>query len=44
MLHRLGAGELQALWRFADGLVLHGSRIFLPDHGDLRRQALSLAH
>jgi hypothetical protein len=44
MLHRLGAGELQAPWRFHDGLLLHGSRIFLPNHGDLRRQALSLAH
>jgi hypothetical protein len=44
MLHRLGAGELQAPWRFDDGLLLHDSRIFLPDHGDLRRQALSLAH
>jgi hypothetical protein len=44
MLHRLGAGELQAPWRFADGLLLHGSRIFLPDHRDLRHQALSLAH
>jgi hypothetical protein len=44
MLHHLGAGELQAPWRFADGLLLHGSRIVLPDHGDLRRQALSLAH
>jgi hypothetical protein len=31
MLHRLGAGDLQTPWRFDDGLLLHGSRIFLPD-------------
>jgi hypothetical protein len=36
MLRRLGAGELQAPWRFDDGLLLHGSRVFLPDHDDLR--------
>jgi hypothetical protein len=44
MLRRLGAGELQAPWHFDDGLLLHGSRIFLPDDGDLRHQALRLAH
>jgi hypothetical protein len=26
------------------GLLLHGGRIFVPDHGDLRHQALLLAH
>jgi hypothetical protein len=36
MLRRLGAGELQAPWRFDGGLLLHGSRVFLPDHDDLR--------
>jgi hypothetical protein len=41
MLWRLGAGDLQAPWRFDDGLLLHGSRVFLPD---LRHQALQLAH
>ena len=44
MLRHLGAGELQAPWRFDDGLLLHGSRIFLPDQGDLRHQALLPAH
>jgi hypothetical protein len=44
MLWRLGAGELQAPWRFDDGLLLHASRVFLPVHGDLRHQALQLAH
>jgi hypothetical protein len=44
MLRRLGAGELQAPWRFDDGLLLHGSRVFLPDHDDLGHQALQLAH
>jgi hypothetical protein len=44
MLRRLGGGEFQAPWRFDDGLLLHGSRVFLPDHDDLRYQALQLAH
>jgi hypothetical protein len=35
MLRRLGAGELQAPWRFDGGLLLHSSRVFL-DHDDLR--------
>lgn len=26
------------------GLLLHGRRIFVPDHGDLRHQVLTLAH
>src|SRR4051812_26158266 len=41
---RLDAGELEAPWRLADGLLLHGRRLFMPDHGDLRHQVLSLAH
>jgi hypothetical protein len=44
MLRRLGAGELPAPWRFDGGLLLHGSRVFLPDHDDLRHQALQMAH
>jgi hypothetical protein len=44
MLWRLGVGELQAPWHFDDGLLLHGSHVFLPDHNDLRHQALQLAH
>jgi hypothetical protein len=42
--HHLDAGELEAPWRQADGLLLHGRRLFVPDHGDLRHQVLSLAH
>jgi hypothetical protein len=41
---QLAAGELQAPWRSDAGLLLHGRRIFVPDHGDLRHQVLSLAH
>ena len=33
---RLEAGELPAPWRFDDSLLLHGSRLFVPDHADLR--------
>jgi hypothetical protein len=44
MLRRLGAGELPTQWRFHDGLLLHSSRIFVPDHGDPRHQALLLVH
>jgi hypothetical protein len=36
MLRRLGAGKLQAPWRFDRGLLLHSSHVFLPDHNDLR--------
>ena len=27
-----------------EGLLLHGSRLYVPDHDDLHHQALSLAH
>jgi hypothetical protein len=40
----LDAGELGAPWRLDDGLLLHGRRLFVPDHGDLRHQVLSLPH
>jgi hypothetical protein len=40
----LDADELGAPWRLDDGLLLHGRRLFVPDHGDLRHQVLSLAH
>ena len=33
---RLEAGELSAPWRVDDGLLLHGRRLFVPDHTDLR--------
>uniref|UniRef100_A0A8I7BBU6 Reverse transcriptase n=1 Tax=Hordeum vulgare subsp. vulgare TaxID=112509 RepID=A0A8I7BBU6_HORVV len=41
---RLDAGELDAPWRLDKGLLLHGRRIFVPNHGDLRHQVLTLAH
>ena len=41
---QLQDGELGEPWRFDDGLLLHGSRIFIPAHDDLRHQALLLAH
>jgi hypothetical protein len=41
---QLEAGELEAPWRLAEGLLLHGRRIFVPDHDDLRHQVLLLAH
>jgi hypothetical protein len=41
---RLDAGELGAPWRLDDGMLLHGHRLFVPAHGDLRHQVLSLAH
>jgi len=44
LLRHLEAGDLQGPWRLDDGLHLHGSRLFVPDHGDLRHQALLLAH
>jgi hypothetical protein len=43
LLARHRAGELEAPWRLVDGL-LHGTRVFVPDHGDLRHQVLLLAH
>ena len=44
LLQRLQASELLAPWHFDDGLLLHGSCIFIPDHDDLRHQVLILAH
>jgi hypothetical protein len=41
---RFEADELEAPWRLDDGLLLHGRRLFVPDHGDLRHQAMLLAH
>jgi hypothetical protein len=40
----LCAGELPASWHEDSGLLLHGTRVFVPDFGDLRHQALQLAH
>jgi len=36
LLRRLEAGDLPVPWRFDDGLLLHYSRLFIPDHADLR--------
>ena len=44
LLAQLQAGELAAPWRLADGLLIHGSRVYVPDQGDLRQQVLLLAH
>ncbi|XP_020197229.1 uncharacterized protein [Aegilops tauschii subsp. strangulata] len=41
---RLTDGDLEEPWRLDDGLLLHERRLFVPDHGDLRHQALLLAH
>jgi hypothetical protein len=35
---------LTAPWRLEDGLLLHGSRVYVPNHNDLRHQAILLAH
>ena len=44
LLDQLQAGELGDPWHVVDGVLLHGSRVFAPDHGDLRQQVLLLAH
>jgi hypothetical protein len=44
LLQQLQDGELVEPWCLNSGLLLHGSRIFVPDHGDLRHQVLLLAH
>ncbi|WVZ77751.1 hypothetical protein U9M48_025578 [Paspalum notatum var. saurae] len=44
MVQRLQQGELQAPWHLEDGLLLHAARVYVPDHGDLRHQAILLAH
>jgi hypothetical protein len=40
LLERLRAGDLPGRWREDAGLLLHGSRIFVPDIGELHHQAL----
>uniref|UniRef100_A0A453E7D1 Uncharacterized protein n=1 Tax=Aegilops tauschii subsp. strangulata TaxID=200361 RepID=A0A453E7D1_AEGTS len=35
---QLAAGDLEEPWRFTDGLLLHGRRVFVPAHDDLRHQ------
>jgi len=44
LLQQLQAGELGESWRLDHELLLHGSRVYVPDHEDLRHQVLLLAH
>jgi hypothetical protein len=44
LTQRVQAGELGAPWCLADGLLLHGKHIFVPDTADLRTLALDLVH
>ena len=44
LLQQLATGDAAAPWRAADGFLLHGKRIFVPDQGDLRHQVVTLAH
>jgi transposase InsO family protein len=44
LLQQLDRGTLDGPWRVAEGLLLHGKRIFVPRHGDLRHQVVALAH
>ena len=41
---QLATGELEEPWHLADGLLLHGRRVFVPAHEDLHHQVLLLAH
>jgi hypothetical protein len=44
LLQQLRNDQLVDPWRLSDGLLLHGTRVFVPDHGDLRHPVLLLAH
>jgi hypothetical protein len=44
LLQQLGRGALEGPWSVAEGLLLHGKRVFVPSHGDLRHQVVALAH
>jgi hypothetical protein len=44
LLQQLQDSKLGEPWRMAKDLLLHGSRIYIPEHGDLRHQAIALAH
>ena len=44
LLQQLRDDVLAAPWRLVDGLLLHGTRIFVPNYDDLRHQVLTLAH
>jgi hypothetical protein len=35
LCQQLQDGTLTAPWRLEDGLLLHGSRVYVPNHGDL---------
>jgi hypothetical protein len=38
LLHQLRDGQLAAPWRLSNGVLLHGTRVFVLDHGDLRHR------
>jgi hypothetical protein len=44
LLQQLRDGVLAAPWGLVDGLLLHGTRIFVPNYDDLRHQVLTRAH
>jgi hypothetical protein len=44
LLQQLRNDQLAASWHLSEGLLLHGTRVFVPDHNDLRHQVLLLAH
>jgi hypothetical protein len=44
LCQQLQDGTLTTPWHLEDGLLLHGSRVYVPNHGDLQHQAILLAH
>jgi hypothetical protein len=44
LLQQLRDGVLAAPWGLVDGLLLHGTHIFVPNYDDLRHQVLTRAH
>jgi hypothetical protein len=44
MLQQLAAGSLGVPWTEADGFLLHGKRLYVPDFDNLRHQVVALAH
>jgi len=44
LLQQQAAGTLEAPWTAADGFLLHGKRVYVPDLQDLRHQVVTLAH
>jgi hypothetical protein len=44
LLQQLRNDQLVASWHLSEGLLLHGTCVFVPDHSDVRHQVLLLAH